>query len=42
MNLPGVSVVLSGMSDLQQTEENVKTASQKDRITAEEMAELLK
>ena len=25
MNLPGVAVVLSGMSDLQQTEENVKT-----------------
>ena len=42
MNLPGVAVVLSGMSDLQQTEENVKTASQKDRMTAEEMAELLK
>ena len=37
MNLPGVAVVLSGMSDLQQTEENVKTASQKDRMTAEEM-----
>ena len=42
MNLPGVAVVLSGMSDLQQTEENVKTASQKDRMTTEEMAELLK
>ena len=42
MNLPGVAVVLSGMSDLQQTEENVKTASQKDRMTAEEMAGLEK
>ena len=42
MNLPGVAVVLSGMSDLQQTEENVKTAAQKDRMTAEEMAGLEK
>ncbi len=29
MNLPGVAVVLSGMSDMRQTEENVNTAASK-------------
>ena len=42
MNLPGVSVVLSGMSDLQQTEENVKTAGLEYRMTDEEMSGLEK
>ncbi len=42
MNLPGVSVVLSGMSDMRQTEENVNTAASESQLTEEELSKLEK
>ena len=42
MNLPGAAVVLSGMSDLQQTEENVKTAAVEYKMSEEELSALEK
>ncbi|MGI6009980.1 MAG: aldo/keto reductase [Ruminococcus sp.] len=42
MNLPGVAVVLSGMSDLQQTKENINTADQKYELNDEELSSLEK
>lgn len=40
MNLPGVAVVLSGMSDLAQTKENVKTAASEHNLSDAELAHL--
>ena len=42
MNLPGVAVVLSGMSDMRQTEENVNTAASESQLTEEELSKLEK
>ena len=42
MNLPGVAVVLSGMSDMLQTEENTKTAALEHKLTDEELSGLEK
>ena len=42
MNLPGVAVVLSGMSDMRQTEENVNTAALEYQLTDEELSKLEK
>ena len=42
MNLPGVTVVLSGMSDMRQTEENVNTADLEYQLTDEELSKLEK
>ena len=42
MNLPGVAVVLSGMSDMRQTEENVNTAALDYPLTDEELSKLEK
>ena len=42
MNLPGVAVVLSGMSDMRQTEENVNTAAFENPLTDEELSKLEK
>ena len=40
MNLPGVAVVLSGMSNMRQTIENVNTAAIENRLTDEELSKL--
>ena len=40
MNLPGVAVVLSGMSDLQQTKENINTANQEYELNDGELSNL--
>ncbi|MBS5725656.1 MAG: aldo/keto reductase [Clostridiales bacterium] len=40
MQLPGVAVVLSGMSDMKQAEENVATASEASELSPEELAGL--
>ena len=42
MNLPGVAVVLSGMSDILQTEENIRTAALEYKLTDEELSRLEK
>lgn len=42
MNLPGVAVVLSGMPDMRQTEENVNTAASESQLTEEELSKLEK
>ena len=42
MYLPGVAVVLSGMSDMRQTEENVNTADLEYQLTDEELSKLEK
>lgn len=42
MNLPGVAVVLSGMSGMRQTEENVNTEALEDKLTDEELSKLEK
>lgn len=39
--LPNVAVVLSGMSNLEQMEENIQTFAQREPLTAEENAQLL-
>ena len=38
MNLPGVAVVLSGMSDLQQTKENINTAGLEHKLNDAELS----
>lgn len=40
MDLPGVAVVLSGMSNLRQVKENIATAGQDRRLTPEELSRL--
>lgn len=40
MNLPGIAVVLSGMSDIKQTKENVATADIERELTADELSQL--
>ena len=40
MNLPGVAVVLSGMSNMRQTIKNVNTAAIEYRLTDEELSKL--
>ena len=42
MNLPGVAVVLSGMSDMRQTEENIETAASGYELDDEELSKLEK
>ncbi len=42
MRLPGVAVVLSGMSDMRQTEENLRTADLDPGLSEEELAGLAK
>src|SRR5699024_10321269 len=42
MDLPGVAVVLSGMSDMRQAEENARTAALEYRLTAEDLSKLEK
>ena len=42
MNLPGVAVVLSGMSDMRQTEENIETAASGYGLADEELSKLEK
>ena len=42
MNLPGIAVVLSGMSDMRQTEENVNTAASESQLTEEDLSKLEK
>ena len=42
MNLPGVAVVLSGMSDMRQTEENIETAASGYELADEELSKLEK
>lgn len=42
MNLPGVAVVLSGMSDMRQTTENINTAAFEYPLTDEELSKLEK
>lgn len=42
MRLPGVAVVLSGMSDMRQTEENLRTANLDPDLSEEELAGLAK
>ena len=42
MRLPGVAVVLSGMSDMRQTEENLRTADLDTGLSEEELAGLAK
>ena len=42
MNMTGVAVVLSGMSDMRQTEENVNTAAFENPLTDEELSKLEK
>ena len=42
MNLPDVAVVLSGMSDLQQTKENINTADREHELNDEELSSLEK
>ena len=40
MQLPGVAVVLSGMSDMEQTKDNVATAASGQRLSDEEISRL--
>lgn len=40
MNLPGVAVVLSGMSDMRQVKENISTADLEPSLTQEELTQL--
>ena len=40
MNLPGIAVVLSGMSDMKQTKENIATAEMEQKLTDDELSQL--